>query len=585
MDIFSVFSAFGGLALFLYGMTVLSNGLEKLAGGKMEQVLRRLTSNRVKGLLLGAGVTAVIQSSSAVTVMLVGMVNSGIMQLGQAISITMGSNVGTTATAWILGLTGIDSDAVWIQMLKPSNFSPLVALIGVIMMMAGKRQYQKDVGTILVGFAVLMYGMDILSGAMKPLADVPEFRQLLIAFSNPILGVLVGMIFTAIIQSSSASVGVLQALALTGSVSFGTAIPIIMGQNIGTCVSSLLASIGTNRSARRVAVVHLLFNVIGTVVGLILWCSLDALFQFAFASEAAAPFDIAILHSIFNIGATILLLPCINLLEKAACRIIPDDQQQEKTVLLDDRLLTVPAFAVAKSVNATVKMAELAREAAFSAIDLVEKFNDKVATQVIDLEQQLDNYEDQLGTYLVKLSRCDISEEHSSKISMLLHSIGNFERIGDHALNLHDTAKEMYEKNIVFSVGAQEEISTLTDAIQEILMITTEAYAASDATLSARVEPLEQVIDALIAKIRVHHIDRLQNGTCTIELGFVLADLLNNYERISDHCSNIAVAVIESKSGNFDSHEYLNNLKNAPDGSFADCFHEYQQRYMIKDTL
>ena len=581
MDIFSIISMLGGLALFLFGMHQLSAGLEKMAGGKMESVLRKVTSKRMLGLILGAGVTAAIQSSSAVTVMLVGLVNSGIMQLSQSISVIMGSNIGTTITAWILSLTGIDSSNFFVKLLKPANFSPIVALIGIILIMVGKKPKNKDIGSICIGFAVLMYGMTIMSGSVEALADMPEFVNILTFFSNPIMGVLVGVVFTAIIQSSSASVGVLQALSMTGAITYGAAIPIIMGQNIGTCVSSLLASMGTSKNAKRVAMVHILFNVIGSVVCLTAWLIADGIIKFAFTDTVVEPFNIAILHSIFNIVTTIMLFPFAGLLEKLVKLIIRDSKEEEQVVLLDDRLMTVPSFAVAKAESVTGEMASLAKKSVKSAVALLDRYDEKTATLVEEMEDKIDRYEDELGTYLVKLSKKEISENDSKKISKILHTINDFERIGDHASNILDTAKEMHEKKLAFSADAKEELENLNDAITEILSITVKSFKNDDVELAEIVEPLEEVIDEIIDHVKSHHIERLTKGECTIELGFILTDMLTNYERISDHCSNIAVAVIEAQREMFDAHEYLNNVKKNGSGRYYEYFEKYKKQYSV----
>lgn len=581
MDIYSIISMIGGLALFLYGMHVLSAGLEKTAGGKMESVLKKLTSNRFKGLFLGAAVTAVIQSSSAVTVMLVGLVNSGIMQLPQAISVTMGSNIGTTVTAWILSLTGIDSENIFVNMLKPANFSPIVAFLGIVLVMAGRKQSHKDMGTVCLGFAVLMYGMTAMSGAVDVLADNPRFTKLFTLFSNPVMGVLAGLVFTAVIQSSSASVGVLQALSVTGAITYGSAIPIIMGQNIGTCVSSLIASVGTSKNAKRVAAVHVLFNSIGTVICLTLWLTADALFGFAFTDTAVEPFEIAILHSIFNIATTIMLFPFAGLLEKLVRKIIPDAHEKEDDVLLDERIMTVPAVAVAKASDVTADMASVAKKAVKGAVQLFDRYDSKLFEETAALEAKIDRYEDELGTYLVKLSGKEVNDTDSMQISKLLHTISDFERIGDHASNLIDTAKEMHDKKISFSKEAKDELDNLSEAISEILSITVKAFRTDDVSLAETVEPLEEVIDKITQETRNRHIDRLKKGDCTIELGFILTDILTNYERISDHCSNIAVAVIETRRGTFDSHEYLNTVKTENDGKFAEYYDRYIKKYSI----
>ena len=581
MDIFSIIAMIGGLALFLFGMNELSEGLEKMAGGKMESILKKVTSKRLMGLLLGCVVTAVIQSSSAVTVMLVGLVNSGIMQLSQAIGVTMGSNIGTTITAWVLSLTGIDSSNVFINLLKPVNFSPLIAFAGVILIMVGKKPKHKDIGKICIGFAVLMYGMTMMSDAVEGLSDVPEFVNILTFFKNPVMGVLVGVVFTAIIQSSSASVGVLQALSMTGAITYGAAIPIIMGQNIGTCVSALIASVGTSKNARRVSVVHVLFNTIGTVVCLTAWLIADGIIDFAFTDTAVEPFEIAVIHSIFNVVTTVLLFPFAGLLEKLARLIIRDAKEEEAVILLDDRLMTVPSFAVAKAESVTGEMASLAKKSVRSAVGLLDRYDEKTAKAVEEMEDKIDRYEDELGTYLVKLSKKEINENDSKKISKILHTINDFERIGDHASNILDTAKEMHEKKISFSQDAKEELENLNDAISEILSITVKSFKNDDIELAEIVEPLEEVIDEIIDHVKSHHIDRLTKGECTIELGFILSDMLTNYERISDHCSNIAVAVIEAQREMFDAHEYLNNVKKNGEGRYYEYFEKYKKQYSV----
>lgn len=581
MDVFSIIAMIGGLALFLFGMNELSEGLEKMAGGKMESILKKVTSKRLMGLLLGAVVTAVIQSSSAVTVMLVGLVNSGIMQLSQAIGVTMGSNIGTTITAWVLSLTGIDSSNDFINLLKPANFSPLIAFAGVILIMVGKKPKHKDIGKICVGFAVLMYGMTMMSDAVKGLSEVPEFVNILTFFKNPVMGVLVGVVFTAIIQSSSASVGVLQALSMTGAITYGAAIPIIMGQNIGTCVSSLIASVGTSKNARRVSVVHVLFNTIGTVVCLTAWLIADGIIDFAFTDTAVEPFEIAVIHSIFNVVTTVLLFPFAGLLEKLARLIIRDAKEEETVILLDDRLMTVPSFAVAKAESVTAEMASLAKKSVRSAVGLLDRYDEKTAKAVEEMEDKIDRYEDELGTYLVKLSKKEINENDSKKISKILHTINDFERIGDHASNILDTAKEMHEKKISFSQDAKDELENLNEAISEILSITVKSFKNDDIELAEIVEPLEEVIDEIIDHVKSHHIDRLTRGECTIELGFILSDMLTNYERISDHCSNIAVAVIEAQREMFDAHEYLNNVKKNGEGKYYEYFEKYKKQYSV----
>lgn len=583
MDIFSVITLLGGLAFFLYGMNVMSGGLEKMAKGKLERTLKKVTSNRFLAMGFGAAITIAIQSSSALTVMLVGLVNSGILEFGQTICILMGSNIGTTLTAWILSLAGIDSDVFWLKIIKPENFSPVFALVGIIMMMVGKKQKTKNTGNILIGFSVLMYGMTLMSDSMAPLADMPEFTHILTAFSNPVLAVLVGAVFTGIIQSSAASVGILQALSMTGGVTYGMALPIIMGQNIGTCVTALISSIGVSKNAKKVAAVHLSFNIIGTLICLIPFCILDAVFDFSFTHMAINPFMIAVCHSIFNVVTTAVLMPFTKQLEKLANFIVRDKKGKGgKGTLLDERLIsTVPSFAVANAFDVDCEMCELSRKAFSDAMGLLDNYNEKTADAVTEMEGKLDIYEDQLGTYMVKLSKRGASDSDSKRIAKILHTINDFERIGDHAENLVGVAREMHDKGIVFSHEAKAEIEKLSAALHEILDMTAKAFKTSDVQLASSVEPLKQVIDKLISEIKNRHVERLQKGNCTIELGFVLTDLLTNYERVSDHCSNVAVAVLESKHGTFETHEYLNNIRSDGTGSFGRLYEEYSERYSI----
>ncbi len=583
MDIFSVITLLGGLAFFLYGMNVMSGGLEKMAKGKLERTLKKVTSNRFLAMGFGAAITIAIQSSSALTVMLVGLVNSGILEFGQTICILMGSNIGTTLTAWILSLAGIDSDVFWLKIIKPENFSPVFALVGIVMMMVGKKQKTKNTGNILIGFSVLMYGMTLMSDSMAPLADMPEFTHILTAFSNPVLAVLVGAVFTGIIQSSAASVGILQALSMTGGVTYGMALPIIMGQNIGTCVTALISSIGVSKNAKKVAAVHLSFNIIGTLICLIPFCILDAVFDFSFTHMAINPFMIAVCHSIFNVVTTAVLMPFTKQLEKLANFIVRDKKGKGgKGTLLDERLIsTVPSFAVANAFDVDCEMCELSRKAFSDAMGLLDNYNEKTADAVTEMEGKLDIYEDQLGTYMVKLSKRGASDSDSKRIAKILHTINDFERIGDHAENLVGVAREMHDKGIVFSHEAKAEIEKLSAALHEILDMTAKAFKTSDVQLASSVEPLEQVIDKLISEIKNRHVERLQKGNCTIELGFVLTDLLTNYERVSDHCSNVAVAVLESKHGTFETHEYLNNIRSDGTGSFGRLYEEYSERYSI----
>ncbi len=582
MDIFSIFTLCGGIAFFMYGMSVLSSRLEKLAGGKLEQLLKKMTSNRFKALLLGAGITIAMQSSTAVTVMLVGLVNSGIMELGQTIGVIMGSNIGTTLTAWILSLSGIDSDVIWLQLLKPEVFSPVAALIGIVLRTKYKDGKMRSTGTILVGFAILMYGTVMMRDSMAPLAEMPQFTYILTAFTNPFVGIVVGAVFTALLHSSAASVAILQALSRTGSITYGIALPIIMGQNIGTCLTALLTGVGANRNARRVSIVHISFNLIGTAVFMLVFYGSDLFFHFAFMDAVIQPTHIALMHSIFNIATTVLLLPFTKQLERLAYLVIKEDAEEKpKYTFVDPLLLATPSVAIAECGAKTVEMAKLAESTLLEALRLLENYDDKIAEKVRKSEDKLDLYEDRLGTMLVKISSKSLSQSDSRSISKQLHTIGDFERIGDHALNLLGTAKEIHEKSITFSGSAQKEIDTLLSALKEILRITIQAFSENDLHLASKVEPLEQVIDLLITEIKSNHIDRLQKGDCTIEFGFVLSDLLTNCERVSDHCSNIAVAQIETAQNAYQAHKYLNSVKSKNNAEFNAAYHAYQQQYQI----
>ena len=561
MDIFSLFTLCGGLAFFLYGMTTMSKSLEKMAGGKLERMLKRMTSNPFKSLLLGAGITIAIQSSSAMTVMLVGLVNSGVMELGQTIGVIMGSNIGTTLTAWILALTGIESENVFVNLLKPENFSPVLALIGIILIMGSKKQRRRDIGRILVGFSILMYGMELMKQSVSPLADMPEFSSLLTAFNNPILGVAVGAIFTGIIQSSAASVGILQALALTGSITYGMAIPIIMGQNIGTCVTALLSSIGVNRNARRVAVIHISFNIIGTVVCLVLFYGGNLLLDFAFLDASVGALGIAFCHTVFNVFTTIILLPFSRQLEQLARRVVRSETTGEQFAFLDPLLLRTPGVAINESAAMTNRMGALAQENLLLALEQLAGWSGEREARIIENEDKLDTYEDRISNYLVEVSQHGVSMDDIRTVSRLLHAVGDFERIGDHALNIQDSARELNDKDLSFSGDAEEELSVVIEALQDILECAVHCFQADDPAAAGEVEPLEEAIDHLIESIRDRHIRRLQSGYCTIQLGFVLNDLLTNFERVSDHCSNIAVSVIQEQGGGLDSHTYLHTVK------------------------
>lgn len=579
-----VITLLGGLAFFLFGMHVMSSGLERLAGGRLEQVLKKMTSNTFKSFLLGLGITAAIQSSSAVTVMLVGLVNSGLMEIGQTIGVIMGSNIGTTVTAWILSLSEINSENPVINLLNPSNLSPIIALIGILLIMFSRKSRKKDAGSICIGFAVLMAGMNMMGDAVAPLADSPAFVSLMTAFRNPLLGVLAGAVFTAIIQSSSASVGILQALSLTGSVTYGTAIPIIMGQNIGTCVTALISSIGVNKNARKVSVIHISFNLIGTMLFLCVIYGVNLLNPLQFLGNTIGPFEIAVSHSIFNIVTTAVLFPFTRQLEKIANFVIRTDAQKKKgkePVFLDERLLNTPSFAASECSNLTVKMAHMACENILLSLRLLQNYDKKQAEAVLKTENELDAYEDKLGSFLVKLSGKELSDSDSRTASKLLHCIGDLERIGDHAVNLVKSADEIHEKGISFSSEARKELAILTKALEEILALTTEAFETDSVETAKKVEPLEQAIDFITSEIKSRHVRRLQNGECTIETGFILSDLLNNYERVSDHCSNIAVAVIELDHQSFGTHAYLNSIKSNENREFCRDYEYYVEKYAL----
>ena len=586
MNIYSILQLCGGLAFFLFGMHVMSGSLEKLAGGNLQKILKEVTSNPIKSLFFGAIVTIAIQSSSALTVMLVGLVNSGIMELGQTIGVIMGSNIGTTVTAWILSLSGITSDNVFVQLLKPESFSPIVALIGIILIMFTKSSKKKDIGSVCVGFAILMTGMTMMSGAVKPLADLPQFKEVLTILDNPIIAILVGAGITALIQSSAASLGILQSLAMTGSISFSMALPVIMGQNIGTCITALLSSIGTTKSAKRVTAVHIYFNVLGTVICLSGFYIANSIFHFTFTDQPISSFMIAVVHSAFNLITTFILLPFCNQLEKLAVITVRDKRlkpgkQDPHAVLLDERLLLSPSFAIAECRNATTKMADLVRDTILDAIGLLSHFDSATAEKIEKNEETIDQYEDKLGSYLVKISSKNLSTSDSNDVSQLLHTIGDFERIGDHAVNLLRVAREIHDKDLKFSEKAQQELEVFTGAIIEILNITTDAFVENNLQLSYEVEPLEQVIDSLKVELKNRHIRRLQEGKCTIELGFVLSDILNNFERVSDHCSNIAVAVIELDHQSFGTHAYLNSIKSNENREFCRDYEYYVEKYAL----
>ena len=588
MDFFDLLTMVGGLALFLYGMDVMGDGLAKTSGGKLEQILEKLTSTPIKAVLLGAGVTAVIQSSSATTVMVVGFVNSGIMKLSQAVGIIMGANVGTTITSWILSLTGIESENFFIQLLKPSSFAPILALIGIFMMMLTKDSKKKDIASIMLGFAVLMFGMETMSEAVKPLADVPEFTNILMIFTNPILGMLAGLVLTAVIQSSSASVGILQALCATGSMSFGIALPIIMGQNIGTCVTAMISSIGAKKNAKRAAVVHLLFNIIGTTIFMVVFYSVNSVVHFEFLGEAANKAGIAVVHTVFNVAATILLLPFSKLLEKLSYMVIQVDEeerrqakQQEDFVRMDERFLNTPSFALEQAYSYVVKMAEITKASLQEAMGLFITFDKEIAADVEFKENLVDQYDDEISGYLVKLSSRNLSEKDSKKMTMLMHSIGDFERISDHAINLVDAAREMQKKEQTFSSKALEELETFSRAVSDIVDMSVNIFEKEDVEEAKHVEPFEEAIDVIQKEMKKRHSKRLRKGKCTVELGFVLSDITNNYERIADHCSNIAISVMQLKEDETHAHEYVDTLPKGEGSEFDIRLQSYLRKYEL----
>lgn len=587
MDIFDVLQMIGGLCLFLFGMETMGDGLTRTSGSKLESILGKLTSSVPKGVLLGAVVTAVIQSSSATTVMLVGFVNSGIMKLAQAIPVIMGANIGTTATSWLLSLTAVEGDSVFMQLLKPMSFSPILAAIAIVFMMFMKNEKKYNIGMIMIGFAVLMYGMDIMSSAVEPLKEVPEFINILTMFSNPILGVAAGAVVTAAIQSSSASVGILQALCLTGAITYGTAIPIIMGQNIGTCVTAILSSIGANKGAKRVAAVHLSFNLIGTIIFLIAFYAADAIVGFEFLENAVEPQHIAIVHSIFNVGATLLLLPFYKQLEKLAILLVKDSAEPEKKAqdgtltFLDERFLETPSVAVMECKAVAAKMANLSKDSIVAAMNLVNKYDEDKFDYVNLLESKIDRYEDALSEYIIKLERQDLSIEENNVLNAILHNVGDLERISDHAKNIAEVAHELHTKGIHFSDEAKREVGIYMQAVEEIVEIAVNSFVEKDVELATNVEPLEEVIDEIHAKVKDGHIERLRKGQCTIELGFILSDLGTNLERVADHCSNLAICTIETANEGFDMHKYARRLKKYDMENFEEKEREYAEKYSL----
>lgn len=583
MTIYNVLDMLGGLALFLFGMHILSGALEKLAGGNLERWLEKLTNNPIKGVLLGAGVTALIQSSAATTVMMVGFVNSGIMKLSQAIGVIMGANIGTTATAWLLSLSSISGSGI-LNIFKPTTFTPVLAVLGVILVMFIKSDKKNTLGLVLLGFATLMFGMNAMSAAVRPLEGDPQFASIMTAFSNPILGVVVGALVTAALQSSSVSVGILQSISnATGGITYAIALPIVLGSNIGSCVTAMISSIGANKAARRVAIVHLFFNIIGTLLFLSLFYLLNVFIQFAFLDDAINSTGIAIIHTIFNLIATCVFLPFTKQIEKLACWVIKDDPNEETSAMpmLDERLLVTPAVAIEQCRHVAFKMANLTRKTIIESLGLVAKYDPKKAAEIIENEGIIDIYEDKIGSYLLKVSARDLSEHDSKVATKLLHTIGDLERISDHAVNIVEAAEEMHQKKIRFSEEALAEIDVITAAVEEILNKSVDAFIASDITLAKQVEPLEDVIDDLRTELKTRHIERLREGKCTIELGFIHSDLLTNLERVSDHCSNIAVCMIQVKENNMDTHEYMTELKRAEVSEFNTALEGYRSKYAL----
>ena len=581
MDFFDVLTLLGGLSLFLFGMEVMGKSLEKSAGNRLKIILAKLTSNPIKGFLLGLIVTCIIQSSSATTVMVVGFVNSGVMLLEQSINIIIGANVGTAITAWLLSLTGIESSSFILRLFKPSSLAPICGLIGILLYMGSKKQRKKDFGMIFLGFAALMFGMEIMSGAVKPLAEMESFKNLLVMFSNPILGVLVGTVVTAIIQSSSASVGILQALSMTGAITFSTAIPIIVGQNIGTCVTALLSSAGATRDARRASMIHLYFNVLGGIVWMGLFYLADAFIDFAFMDAYVNPLMIAIVHTVFKILCTALFLPLNKYLLKLASLTVKEKKLGEEFELLDERLFLTPAIAVDHAASVAKLMATKAKEGMQLAMKQIDQYSIVDDEKVVQMEDKVDQYEDKIGSYLVKLSENAMEERESLELTKLLHMIGDLERISDHSVNIVESAREMHEKQLNFSAGAMEELQSMISAVNEILDYAIDAFTTGDMEMAMKVEPLEETIDTLRDLIKAKHIERLKQGDCTIELGFVLNDLLTNMERVSDHCSNVAMCLMEVANNRFDMHGYQHDVENKSD--FTDEYSRYMNKFMPKE--
>lgn len=589
MDIFDVLSMVGGLALFLYGMHIMGDALAKMSGGKLEKVLERLTSNKWSAVLLGAGVTAVIQSSGATTVMVVGFVNSGIMKLNQAVGIIMGANIGTTATSWLLSLSGIDGGSFFLQMLKPTSFTPILAVIGAILVVFCKSEKKHNIGTILLGFAILMYGMTAMSSAVEPLKDVPQFTQILTKFENPLLGVIAGFVLTTIMQSSSVSVGILQALCSTGAVSYALALPIIMGQNIGSCTTAMISSVGASKDAKRAAAVHFYFNVIGTVVFMLVFYISNAFVHYAFLPQAANEVGIATIHSIFNIAATIVLLPLSGFLEFLAVKTIKDDDEEEDEIskhdkvlqLLDPVFLERPGFAIMQCRKVASEMAELSMKSVGRAVGLLTAYDEEIAERIRKEEDTVDKYEDQLGTYLLRLSTKDLSKEDGHRLSLMLHSLGDIERISDLAVNILLAVEQMHKKELIFSKKAMDELAVYSKALKDILTMTVDAFEQNDRYKAALVQPLEELMDDMNKELKKRHVKRLRKGKCTIELGLSLSDISDTYERISDHCSNIATCVIQVEDDELDAHEHRKEVKEQDAKWYDEQYRAYEQKYAL----
>ncbi len=581
MDLFGILSLVAGLALFLYGMNSMGEGLEKFSGGKLEKALEKMTSSTLKGFLLGTAVTAVIQSSSATTVMVVGFINSGIMKLRQGVGVIIGANLGTVITSWILSLSGIEGDNIFMRLLKPTSFSAILALIGIIFHMFCKSSSKKTLGTIFLSFAVLMFGMEMMSDAVAPLADDPNFTGFLTLFNNPVFGIFAGVVLTAIIQSSSASIGILQALSTTGTISCSMALPIVLGQNIGTCVTALISCVGAKKNAKRAAFVHLYYNILGVTLFCIVFYTVNAFVDFTFMDKIVNQGDIAIIHTVFNLFEIAVLLPLNRVLEKLACLTVRDKDEVTELPFLDERFLSTPAIATERAFALSEKMARLSQGTLLGSLELINNFEVNTAQTIVENEDLIDAYEDVISTYLVKLSTKELSEADSKKIHLMLHAVGDFERISDHAINLLEAAQEINEKKIVFSQPAQEGLKVMIEALKEILNNTTLAFVHNDVEMAVQIEPLEQVIDRLRDKLKDAHVRRLTNGECTIELGFVFSDLITSIERISDHCSNIAIGIIETNNNGYDVHEYLHELKNSDDIQFNEEYQKYKKKYEL----